>query len=82
MTIYEFDQEQHNQTLREEGYAEGREEGRAEGREEGYAEGREAERLRTIKTELGNGMTKEDVKKFLNVTEEELEKLVEAHNDL
>ena len=40
MTIYEFNQEQYDRDLREEGREEGRKEGREEGREEGRAEER------------------------------------------
>ncbi len=61
---------------RETGLREGRETGLREGREtglrEGRAEGRAKERIRTINIALGNGMSKEDVKKFLNATDDEI----------
>ncbi|MCD7836842.1 MAG: hypothetical protein LUG83_09405 [Lachnospiraceae bacterium] len=73
VTIYEFDQEQHNQTLREEGYVEGHAEGLAEGREKGIEilirtckkhNATKEEILSSLREEYGYGTDEEAMEKI------------------
>ncbi len=67
VTIYEFDQEQHNQTLREEG--------RAKGREEGLAEGREEKLREQVGKKLAKGKTEEAIAAELEETPENIRRI-------
>ncbi|MDY3773685.1 MAG: hypothetical protein SO023_01055, partial [Eubacterium sp.] len=77
MCLYEFDEELHEQTLREEGRAEGREEGRAEGREEGRAEGREEILLQLVAVKLKRGKSISQIAEEFEIPEKTIREMVE-----
>ena len=78
MSIYEYDEEKHFKTLREEGREEGRIEGREDGREEGRVEGREEGLKEGIYRMFRKQRTPEEINEF---TGEPLEYLYEVQKE-
>ena len=66
---------------REEGREEGRKEGRKEGREEGHKEGREEgskqKEIQLVQSMYKNGMKIEEIAKVSELSEEEVQKIIE-----
>ena len=64
MCLFEFDQEKHERTVRNEGRLEGR------------LEGQNEERKAIVERLLNNGLTKQQIVKFTGFSEQEIEQIL------
>ena len=84
MHVLDFNEELHNQSLREEGYEAGLEagleKGREEGLEKGLEKGREEGQSSVILSMLKIGRTPKEISDFCNIPLEQITKIQSAQN--
>lgn len=78
MSIFEYNEELHSESLRQEGREEGRKEGRKEGREEGREEGKEEALKKIVYHMFQKNQTPEEVS---DLTGEPVETVYRLHNN-
>ncbi len=69
MLLYEFDEEKHNQTIKNEAY----EDGFAEGEKFGYEAGEKSEKLQTVRNMKSKGYSLDDIADITGLSVEEVE---------